>query len=102
MFNKVYYSTYEEASFAAQELGIKTKIEYTIRYKEDPKLPCHPRTYKEKYKGWSLFLNNKNSKQCYETYKEASLAAQKLNIKSSVTFKLKVLCKKHHLEEHKK
>lgn len=33
------YYTYIDASEAAKKLGIKTREEYSIRYKEDPLLP---------------------------------------------------------------
>lgn len=56
-----YYSTYEAASNAAQDLNIKSKDEYLKRYHEDPKLPRNPDTfYKPQYqrnKGLYGFLN---------------------------------------------
>jgi len=53
-----FYSTYEEASQAAQKLGIKLKTEYERRYKEDSRLPSTPnRTYKDSgWINWLVFL----------------------------------------------
>ena len=51
---KEYYETYEEASLAAQKLGIITKEEYGNRYKEDPKLPSSP-AHKYKNIGWNCY-----------------------------------------------
>jgi Hypothetical methyltransferase len=43
------YGSLEEASLAAQRLGIKSQTEYWERYKEDSYLPPHP----DRYKGWT-------------------------------------------------
>lgn len=54
------YKTLKEAMDAVQKLDLETprKIEYTKRYREDPKLPAAPwNTYKEKgWFNWSHFL----------------------------------------------
>jgi len=50
------YKTIQEASQATQRLSIFTSREYENRYKEDPKLPSHPRRVYSEWKGWSDFL----------------------------------------------
>lgn len=53
-----FYLTVEEASKAAQALGIQSSIEYKERYKEDPRLPCIPsNAYKKVWKlgGWDWY-----------------------------------------------
>ena len=76
------YSTLEEASHAAQALGIMVKTEYNKRYKEDPRLPSNPlRIYVDKWQSWPIFLGQYNRrKHHYATLEEASRAAQALNI----------------------
>ncbi|MFB1074846.1 integrase repeat-containing protein [Vibrio diabolicus] len=54
------YHTYIDASKAANKLGIKTREEYNIRYKEDPLLPSSPeRIYKSEWSGIKEFLGAK-------------------------------------------
>lgn len=51
------YKSYEEASQAAQRLGILTFGEYSERYKEDERLPSSPQVmFKNDWFSWSLFL----------------------------------------------
>ncbi|RWX54336.1 gamma-mobile-trio integrase GmtZ [Photobacterium chitinilyticum] len=77
-----FYLTYQEASNAAQSLGIKTTKEYTIRYKEDSRLPsCPNKEYKSQWTGYAEFLGKKK-KVFYSTYQKASTAAQSLGIKT--------------------
>lgn len=42
MLSRDFYPTWEEASKAARALGIKSAVEYAMRYKEDPRLPSAP------------------------------------------------------------
>lgn len=81
------YVTYEEASAAAQALGIQSNKEYRKRHKEDPKLPSNPDTkYKEKFTGWGDFLgitnNYDRAQEVYQTYEEARAAVHALKIPS--------------------
>ncbi len=52
-----FYSSYEEASAAAQALGINSSKEYRKLYKQDPKLASNPKEiYGEKFQDWDSFL----------------------------------------------
>lgn len=53
---KIFYSTWEKASKAAQKLGFKGKNEYIARYKVDDKLPSNPDTFYSDFPGWIEFL----------------------------------------------
>jgi hypothetical protein len=77
------YPTYSEAQAAAQALGIKSRSDYTKRYREDPRLPSSPRQiYADSgWMDWYDFLGNKRP-DLYPTYGEAQAAAQALGIKS--------------------
>ena len=81
------YPTLEEASKAAQALGIKTVTEYRRRYKEDPHLPCKPeRSYSNDWISWPHFLRTGTG--FYPTLEEASKAAQALGIKTQREYKI--------------
>ena len=79
-----FYETVEEASEATIKLGILTAPEYSIRYKEDPRLPSSPnRRYKDtwvKFGKWRMFFSRF---VFYKTIEEASEATIKLGIFSS-------------------
>jgi hypothetical protein len=89
-FLKTSYQTWEEASLATIQLGIKNRTEYLKKYKNDPLLPSNPwKKYKKDWKenhGWSgfLFINMRLS---YSTWEKASVAAQNLGIKTSKEYK---------------
>ncbi len=81
------YETYEEASEAAQRLGIKSYREYKSRYKEDLRLPASPnQAYKTQWKGMRLFLGQE-AKDFYKNLADASEAARKLGLKTHKTYK---------------
>lgn len=83
---KCFYSTYEEASFAAQKLGCLFGTQYKKIYKNDPYLPSAPqKVYSKDWTSWSDFLGNKG---LYSSYKDARLAAQKLGIKSGADYRV--------------
>jgi hypothetical protein len=91
--SKKFYDTYEEASAAAKELGIRSFDDYQVRHKEDPRLPPGPsRRYKSAFINWGDFLGTENisplerRNQHYKTYEEASAAAKKLKIKSGLQY----------------
>ena len=78
---KELYETYEEAQAAVHKLRSvpTTKTEYCKLYKQDLRLTVNPdRKYNNKgWTRWADFLG-KETKDLYETYKEAQAAAQKL------------------------
>jgi superfamily II DNA/RNA helicase len=76
-----FYETYEEASKAAQKLGVKTQKEYCLRYREDLRLPYSPQeVYEADWVSLKHFLTGEDL-GFYETYEEASKAAQALKVK---------------------
>ena len=79
-----FYPTWQEASVATQNLGIKSSTEYKIRYKEDEKLPSATHIVYSDFPGWTVFLGGALR---YETCAEASAAAQKLGTKSLREYK---------------
>ena len=80
-----FYPTLEEASHAAQALGITTGSEYKKRYKEDPRLPSEPQhTYADGWRGWPVFLVT--GSRFYPTLEEASHAAQALGITTRIEY----------------
>ncbi|WP_020405135.1 gamma-mobile-trio integrase GmtZ [Hahella ganghwensis] len=90
---KQFYLLLAEASAAALELGITTKLEYQQKRHLDPRLPAHPRTvYKAEWQSWRSFLS-KEVKQFYPTLAKASTAAIGLGI--STTFEYR---EKRHLD----
>lgn len=64
------YATWQEASKAAQVLGIKTVKEYKKRYTEDPRLPADPPSYPGG-PGWTVFLGGK-LKNFYPTWQQVA------------------------------
>jgi len=83
-----FYETLAEASEAAIALGITTYAEYTVRYKEDSRLPSMLKdTYRDEWQGIRSFLGLPPSVELYETLAEASEAAIALGIKHSGEYK---------------
>tara|TARA_R110001583_G_scaffold26533_16_gene95565 strand:+ start:1531 stop:6426 length:4896 start_codon:yes stop_codon:yes gene_type:complete len=80
-----FYSTLKEAVDAVQVLGINSMEEYSIRYREDQRLPLHPdRHYSKEWplkNGFTLFFG-RTTKVFYSTLKEALHAVQVLGINS--------------------
>ncbi len=72
------YETWQEASIAAINLGIKSIREYRSHYKEDPQLHCEPHRKYDDFPGWYEFL--RTEKHYYPTWQEAASAAKNLNI----------------------
>jgi len=80
--NKTFYPSIEEAIAASKSLGIYNSKEYTLRYKEDPRLPSNPKIiYKNERFSWALFFGE-NAKKNYSKYYEASEASVLLGISS--------------------
>ena len=81
------YTTYAEASLAAQRLKVKSKREYNRSYQQDPKLPCAPyQVYRKGWVDWYDFLGKKRPEEFYITYAEASKAAQRLKLESYLEY----------------
>src|SRR3989338_3489274 len=74
------YHTWQEASRVAQQLGIRSKPEYSKRYTDDARLPSRPADYSG-FPGFPIFLGRRG--RIYATWQEAGKAAQKLGISSS-------------------
>ncbi|HAX11138.1 MAG TPA: hypothetical protein DCX68_13975 [Marinobacter hydrocarbonoclasticus] len=81
------YATYSEASQSAQRLGFKGLAEYNQGYKQDPKLPAKPyQVYAEEWTDWHAFLGFLGPGEKYASHAEASEAAQRLGLKSSIDY----------------
>lgn len=85
---KVFYSTWQEASRVVRNLGFKTSKEYRKKYKIDTSLPAMPNDFYKDFPGWSVFLKSKK-RSLYKTWQEASISAKKLGIKSVSQYKNK-------------
>lgn len=82
-----YYRVFDEARQAVIKLGIKTWPEYKKRYKEDPKLPSYPAIfYGENYRGFTEYSGQTKADR-YATMAEASAAAVRLEMKSSMDYR---------------
>ena len=70
-----FYPTWQEASDAVQKIeGNKNSITYKKLYKNDQKLPSNPNSYYKDFPGWDRFFN----RNCYSTWREASIAVRKI------------------------
>lgn len=75
-----FFYSYQEASRAAQQLGIRTVREYNNLRLNDKRLPSNPNiVYADVWSGWGSFLGKP---QRYGTLQEASEAAQNLGAKT--------------------
>ncbi|MEI8223969.1 MAG: DEAD/DEAH box helicase family protein [bacterium] len=74
-----FYETWQEASQAAVDLGIKQMREYFARHKEDRRLPSHPHNNYADFPGYDAFLG-RTKKNFYATWNEASASARKLGL----------------------
>ncbi|MDE2038022.1 MAG: DEAD/DEAH box helicase family protein [Patescibacteria group bacterium] len=81
---KNFYPTWQEASAAALKLGIRTFAEYLRRYSEDPRLNSSPHRFYKDFPGGAVFLGK--GEPFYETWQEASVAAQKLGFKGRQSY----------------
>ncbi len=85
-----FYITWEEASAAARRLGIKTKKEYRLRYKEDPRL-CSVGNLDYSYAdfpGLTVFLGGQ-MKDFYPTWQAASRSARALGARNKKEYALR-------------
>lgn len=78
---KDYYLTWQEASTATLNLGIKLIKDYFQNYSQDPKLPSNPHEKYTDFPSWRVFFG-KEKRDYYLTWQEASMAAITLGIKS--------------------
>jgi len=53
---KNFYLTWQQASEATLQLKIKSWAEYSLRYKEDKRLPSSPDSFYDNFPGWKKFL----------------------------------------------
>lgn len=85
------FHSYEEAKQKVLELGVTSGAHYVKVYKCDPKLPgCPAAVYKGKWPGWANFLG-KDTASAYASYSEAKVAAQNLNITTSIDYRRRYL-----------
>lgn len=90
---KKVYPSLAEASAAALEHGITTKLEYMEKRHLDSRLPSTPNNvYKAEWESWPSFLG-KEIKQLYPSLDEASTAARGLGIATGIEYR-----KKRHLD----
>jgi len=82
------YPTWQKASMAAMDLGIKDRINYVSKkkYLKDLKLPANPHVFYSNFPGWTKFLTGKKEIKKYKTWEQASGAAKKLGIKSKQAY----------------
>lgn len=78
-----FYLSYDEASNAAQKLGIKNIRQYKLRYKEDPRLPSSPDQIYNEFISWESFLSSKK----YSNWNDAFEAIKSLGIKNGSEYK---------------
>jgi superfamily II DNA or RNA helicase len=76
-----FYPTWQEAAKAAKRLGISSSEEYSLRYKEDERLPSRLTKIYPDFPGFPEFFGRKPN--YYKTWEEAAQAARKLGIYSS-------------------
>ncbi|MCJ2378777.1 integrase [Vibrio sp. ZSDZ34] len=83
---KILYKTLAEASDASRNLGITNSTQYYAKYKADPKLPTiPPRSYKDEWKSWALFLLPQN----ITSLEDFKVVCQKARILNSVDYRKK-------------
>ncbi len=82
-----FYLTLAEASVVVQRLKIRTQPEYSKRYKENSRLPSRPdEVYASEWVSWPHFLGGETPREFYDTYAEASAAAQALGLRTLVEY----------------
>lgn len=88
-----FYATMAEAAEAVKQLGITTKAEYNVRYREDPKLASNPNAiYEREWVGFPDFFDRLVDR--YKTYEEAKEATKTLGAYTMQQYRL--LCKIDH------
>jgi len=79
--NVEFYKTWQEASAVAIGLRLRSILQYGSSYKIDSKLPIVPWNYYKDYPGHDVFFD-REIKEFYETWQEASKVAIELKIKT--------------------
>jgi superfamily II DNA or RNA helicase len=84
------YPTWQEASAAAQRLGLVGRRAYEEGWQKDCRLPSNPRTYAD-FPGWATFTpgvrKKPTTKVLYATWQEASLAVANIHVRSHARYK---------------
>lgn len=83
------YPTWQEASTASKEIGIKSSVEYAKKYKKDLRLYAAPADRYSDFPGWATFLGileREFVQDPYPTWEEAGVAAKTLGIMSSTEY----------------
>ncbi len=83
------YPTWQEASRAAKELGIKSSFDYTKKYKKNTQLYAAPADRYPDFPGWATFLGipeREVVQDPYPTWQEAGRAAKTLGIQSGTEY----------------
>lgn len=89
MSSKKNFYSYLEACEVVKKMGIQTRAEYLVRYKEDPLLPSTPeRVYKSSWEGIRTFLGTESCVP-YNSYGDAKKAAVLLGIKNRTEYKVR-------------
>ncbi|MGU9817576.1 VPA1269 family protein [Pseudomonas sp. LF135] len=83
------YTAYSDAQVAAENMVISSKVEYTIRYRENSKLPSRPDTLYANagWKDWFDFLGKERSP--WYSYEEAQTACWAIDIKNGVDYRIR-------------
>jgi hypothetical protein len=83
------YRTYLDAQTAAQNMGITSKVEYFIRYREDSQLPGRPEMVYTNtgWRDWYDFLGKEKSP--WYSYEEAQAACWVMEIKSGADYAIR-------------
>jgi hypothetical protein len=84
-----HYATWQEASVASIKLGIKSAKEYSVRYKEDIRLPAAPQqVFYRDFPGYPEFLGQEPLRRgsFYPTWQKASAVAKKIGFTSRVEY----------------
>lgn len=80
-----FYPTWQEASAAAIQLGLKSALGYMKGYRVDSMLPSSPHNYYPDFPTWPVFLGKKRS-DYYASWQEAGAAAVKAGIASCTQY----------------
>lgn len=82
------YETFEEFVSAVDKLGVTSMGEYSLRYKEDPKLPSNgDRIYKKNWGDCLIGRGIRRRYKGYSTWQEAKSAAARYRFTTSTEYK---------------
>ena len=82
------FYSYAEAQAKVQKMGVKTQMEYTKRYKEDPRLHSGPDAFYKNsdWISWPMFLRNEVATEFY-SYAEAQAKVREMGISLRLDYK---------------